>query len=326
MKNKKINLALICTSGGHFEQMTNLSDFYNRYDHFWITNKNDQTLSTLKNEKKYFVRSAHFKNPWTYLFQVPLFIKVFAKERPTCILSTGSGRTAFVPFLLAKILRIKFIYIDTFSRVNGYSKFGTFLLKIGHQFFTQWKDDENPKAVYIGPVFKKANSGLKNPDSDYIFITLGTRGEAFTRLIFAVETLKRQGAIKERVVVQAGHTKYTSKHLELFDFCTPKKIDDLIMNAKYVITQESAGIGTICLKHKTKFLVMPRDYKYGELPAASDMKEDLHLKLEEMGYTKVVKNDSELQNTIRQIDNLKTGFDFDNELAITTLNDILAAD
>ena len=98
------------------------------------------------------------------------------------------------------------------------------------------------------------------------------------------------------------------------------------MNAKYVITQESAGIGTICLKHKTKFLVMPRDYKYGELPAASDMKEDLHLKLEEMGYTKVVKNDSELQNTIRQIDNLKTGFDFDNELALTTLNDILAAD
>ncbi len=326
MKNKKINLALICTSGGHFEQMTNLSDFYNRYDHFWITNKNNQTLSTLKNEKKYFVSSAHFKKPWTYLFQVPLFIKVFAKERPTCILSTGSGRTAFVPFLLAKILRIKFIYIDTFSRVNGYSKFGTFLLKIGHRFLTQWKDDENPKAVYIGPVFKKANSGLKNPDSDYIFITLGTRGEAFTRLIFAVETLKRQGAIKERVVVQAGHTKYTSKHLELFDFCTPKKIDDLIMNAKYVITQESAGIGTICLKHKTKFLVMPRDYKYGELPAASDMKEDLHLKLEEMGYTKVVKNDSELQNTIRQIDNLKTGFDFDNELAITTLNDILAAD
>lgn len=323
MKAKKVNLALICTAGGHFEQMTNLSDFYNRYDHFWITNKNNQTLSTLKNEKKYFVRSAHFKKPWTYLFQIPLFIKVFAKERPTCILSTGSGRTAFVPFLLAKILRIKFIYIDTFSRVNGYSKFGTFLLKIGHRFFTQWKDDENRKVVYIGPVFKKATSGPKNTDSEYIFITLGTRKEAFTTLIFAIEKLKKEGAIKERVIVQAGHTKYTSNHLELFDFCTPKKIDELIMNAGYVITQESAGIGTICLKHETKFLVMPRDYKYGELPAASDMKEDLHLKLEEMGYTKVVNNDLELQNAIRQIDKLKTGFDFDNEFAITTLTQII---
>ena len=39
----KIKIALVCTTGGHFEQMTNLSDFYNRYDHFWITNENKQT-------------------------------------------------------------------------------------------------------------------------------------------------------------------------------------------------------------------------------------------------------------------------------------------
>lgn len=323
MKDKRINLALICTAGGHFEQLTNLSDFYNRYDHFWITNRNDQTVSTLMNEKKYFVSAAHFKKPWTYLFQLPLFIKTFAKEKPTQILSTGSGRTAFVPFVLAKILRIKFIYIDTFSRVHGYSKFGSFLLIIGHQIFCQWKDYENQKAVYIGPVFKKATHGLKDSNSDYIFVTLGTRSEAFTRLILAVEKLKKKAVIKEKVIIQAGNTKYTSDHLEIFDFCAPKRIDELIMNAKYVITQESAGIGTICLRHKTKFLVMPRDYKYRELPTKSDMNEDLHFKLEEMGYTKVVNNFLELQNAIRQIDNLKTGFEFDNELAVATLTRIM---
>jgi hypothetical protein len=64
---------------------------------------------------------------------------------------------------------------------------------------------------------------------------------------------------------------------------------------------------------------MPRDYEYDELPAKSDMNEDLHLKLEQMGYTKVVNNFSELQNAIRQINNIKTGFDFDNKVAIATL-------
>ena len=105
---------------------------------------------------------------------------------------------------------------------------------------------------------------------------MGTRDEPFTRLIKGVEDLVKKGIIKEKVVMQVGHTKYSSDHVEIFDFCTPEKIDELILNAKYVITQESAGIGTQCLKHKTRFIVMPRDYQYGELPDKSDMKEDLH--------------------------------------------------
>jgi len=320
MGGKKTKIALICTKGGHFEQLTNLSDFYDAYDHFWITNRNKQTLNTLEKERKYFVNLAHFTKPWTYLYQLPGFIKIFAIEKPTHILSTGSGVTAFVPFILAKLLRIKFLYIDTFSRVSGYSKLGTFLLKVGQQIFSQWEDINNPKIVYIGPVFKKVESFLKNGNSEYIFVTVGTRDEPFVRLIQAVEDLKKKGKIREKVIVQAGATKYVSNHLEIFDFCDPDKIEDLIRNAKYVVTQESAGIGTICLKYLTKFLVMPRDFSYGELPAKSDMNEDLHLKLEEMGYTIVVKNVLELERAIMELDSIRTGFNFDNKLAIETLN------
>ena len=320
MKNAKIKLALVCTKGGHFEQMTNLSDFYNCYDHFWITNRNQQTVSTLEKEKKYFVNPAHFKKPWTYLYQLPGFIKIFAGERPTHILSTGSGMTAFVPFVIAKLLGKRFLHVDTFSRVKGYSKLGTFLLKTGHQVFSQWEDPGNPNVVYIGPVFKKVGPFEKNGNSGYIFVTLGTREEPFLRLIQAVEGLKQDGTIREEVIVQAGSTKYSSDSMEIFDFCAPEKIEDLIKNAKYVVTQESAGIGTICLKYRTKFLVMPRDFSYGELPARSDMNEDLHIKLEEMGYTRVVHNVSELKKAILELDGIRTGFDFDNTLAIQTLN------
>jgi UDP-N-acetylglucosamine transferase subunit ALG13 len=122
------------------------------------------------------------------------------------------------------------------------------------------------------------------------------------------------------VIIQAGHTKYESQRAEIFDFCSPEKIEDFILNARCVITQESAGIGTLCLKYGTRFIVMPRDYQYGELPARSDMKEDLHYKLEEMGYTKVVTNSGELEHAIRNIDQLKVGFKFDNTLAIQTLH------
>jgi len=323
MKKRKINLALVCTIGGHFEQLTNLNEFYDQYKHFWITNENKQTVSQLEKEKKYFIKMGHYKKPWTYLSQLPPLIKIFTREKPTHILSTGSGRTTFIPFILAKLMGIKFLYIDTFSRVNGYSKMGTFLLKTGNQIFTQWQPSCNGRAHYIGPVFKNAEEIQRNPDRDFIFVTVGTRVQPFTRLIEAVEELAKNGIIKERVVVQAGHTKHISKHLEIFDFCTPLEIDNLIADAKYVITQESAGIGTKCLKFKTKFIVMPRDYQFGELPAKSDMNEDLHFNLEEMGYTKVVTNASELGDAITKLGEVKIGFRFDNTQAVKTLHEIM---
>jgi len=319
-KNRKVNIALVCTRGGHFDQMTNLSDFYSRYNHFWITNKNKQTESELRRERTYFIEMGHFKKPWTYLNQLTPVLKIFAREKPTHMVSTGSGRTAFIPFLLSRILKVKIIYIDTFSRVHGRSKFGTFLVKTRSKVYTQWQDGKEKNAIYIGPVFKQRENNRRGDKGDYIFVTVGTRDEPFTRLISGVEELITKGIIKEKVLVQAGHTKYRSKYSEVFDFCSPEKVDEIIRNARYVITQESAGIGTQCLKHRTRFIVMPREYQYGELPTKSDMKEDLHYKLEELGYTKVVRNTEELEKAVWGIGNLKIGYEFNNSLAISILH------
>lgn len=318
--DKPIKLCLVCTTGGHFEQMTNLEDFYGQFDHFWITNKNKQTLSQLKNEKAYYIESAHFKEPVNYLKQVPEILRAFAIERPTHFLSTGSGRTAFIPYLLAKLLFKPFVHIDTFSIVHGYSKFGQFLLKVGEPILSQWEDPGNPQVSFIGPIFKNLEKIPVKPEHGHVFVTLGTRSEPFTRLVKAVENLVVKGIIREHVIVQAGHTRYASDHLEIFDYCTPDEIDAYIANARYVITQESAGIGTKCLKFKTPFIVMPRDYQYRELPAASDMNEDLHLKLEEIGYTQVVHTTNQLETAIKNLNSIKTGFVFDNRRAIRVLS------
>ena len=322
MKRQHRKLALVCSLGGHFEQMANLADVYSRYDHFWLTNPNAQTTSHLATERKYFVPPAHYKKPWTYCTQIPGVIKAFFKERPSHLLSTGSGRTALLPFVLAKAFRLPFIHVDTFSRVNGFSKFGSFLVLLNHKIYCQWKTD-NRNAVYIGPIFKPALDFQKPPQPSHVFVTVGTQTEPFLRLLSAVDTLVAEGVIEDEVVVQAGHTPCSSPRLKLFDFCSSDEIDKLILNARYVITQESAGIGTKCLKFNTKFIVMPRDFRYGELPARSDMKEDLHLRLEELGYTKVVRDVSQLREAIKNTDTIRTGFTFDNTLAVSTLITVL---
>ena len=101
------------------------------------------------------------------------------------------------------------------------------------------------------------------------------------------------------------------------------EIDKLIYNSEFIITQESAGIVTKCLKMKKRFIVMPRDYSFGELPSKSDMKEDLQYKLEELGYTRVVKNVNEMESAIIKLDQIKIGYKFDNSLATQKLQNLL---
>ena len=68
---------------------------------------------------------------------------------------------------------------------------------------------------------------------------------------------------------------------------------------------------------------MPRDYSNGELPSKSDMEEDLHYKLQEMGYTKVVNNIKELETAILNINKIKINFSFNNNFALQKLKKIM---
>lgn len=68
---------------------------------------------------------------------------------------------------------------------------------------------------------------------------------------------------------------------------------------------------------------MPRDYRHKELPTKSDMNEDLHYKLADLGYTYVVHDKEQLKAAVENIDRLKTGFSFDNSRAIAILRDLV---
>ena len=328
-----IKIALTCAAGGHFEQMLNLKALYSKYPHFWITVKTSQTKkSPFDLTSRYFVTYAHFKRPWTYIQQIPQVFGILTKEKPTHIISTGSGVVAFIPFLLSRLLKIKFIHIETFSYVNHPTKLGKLLLRFHHPFFSQWESLNHKLITHIGPIISKSeqvptSDHSKQKDmNDIVFVTVGTRPQGFPRLLQTVDTLVKENIIREQVVVQKGSTDYQTELMQTFDFCSPVDINRYIASARYIITQESAGIVTKCLKAGKRFIIMPRDYKYQELPTKSDMNEDLHFKLAEMGFTYVVHDKEQLKEAILNIDQLKTGFDFDNSRALAYLTKLLLSE
>ena len=57
-----------------------------------------------------------------------------------------------------------------------------------------------------------------------ILVTLGTQIEPFKRLLDYIENSK----LKCKIVVQAGHTKYHSKKMDVFDFISYDEMEKLI--------------------------------------------------------------------------------------------------
>ena len=97
-----------------------------------------------------------------------------------------------------------------------------------------------------------------------ILVTLGTQDKPFTRLLEEVEKLIKNKVINEKVIVQAGHTKYTSKYMEIFDYLPKDELEKLIDETSILITH--AGVGTIfdALKRDKKIIAVPRLKEYGE--------------------------------------------------------------
>ena len=62
-----------------------------------------------------------------------------------------------------------------------------------------------------------------------ILVTLGTQDKSFKRLLDAIQKEIDNGNIKDKVVVQAGCTKYESKDMEIFDLIDRDKFADLFI-------------------------------------------------------------------------------------------------
>ena len=97
-----------------------------------------------------------------------------------------------------------------------------------------------------------------------ILVSLGTQDRQFTRLLEAVEKQIQLGNIKEKVIVQAGETKYESDCMEIFDLIPSKEFLKLLEECSLLITH--GGVGTIIdgLHHHKKIIAAARLCEFGE--------------------------------------------------------------
>ena len=97
-----------------------------------------------------------------------------------------------------------------------------------------------------------------------ILVLLGTFKIGFTRPLTAIENAVINKKVQEEIIVQSGHTHFSSEYLKIVPFFEPAELDKLYDNATLIVTH--AGTGSILkgVKKNKKVIVIPRLYKFNE--------------------------------------------------------------
>lgn len=136
-----------------------------------------------------------------------------------------------------------------------------------------------------------------------ILVTLGTQDKSFSRLLDAIEKQIKLGNIKDRVVVQAGNTKYESKNMEILDFIPYDEFDNFMKECDILITH--GGVGSIItgLKNKKKVIAAARLKQYHE--HTNDHQLQILKNFKEAGYILTLDEFDKLDEVLKETKQFK---------------------
>ena len=136
-----------------------------------------------------------------------------------------------------------------------------------------------------------------------IFVTLGTQDKSFKRLLQNIDECINKGIIKDKVIVQAGYTKYDRKNMQVFDLLDKDEFDEYIKKCDLLITH--GGVGSILtgLKNNKKVIAAPRLAKYNE--HMNDHQTQIVTNFSKMGYILAYNEGDNLAKIIGEIKTFK---------------------
>lgn len=156
MQIKRAKVCFAASSGGHFDQLMMLKPLMEQYESFIVTEETKYN-NTYNEEKIYYLKQVNRQEKmFVFIMIINLVksIKIFLKERPNIIVSTGV--LAMVPLcIIVKITKGKLIYIESFAKVSSPTITGKFLYHFADRFYVQWESmlEIYPKAIYLGGIY-----------------------------------------------------------------------------------------------------------------------------------------------------------------------------
>jgi beta-1,4-N-acetylglucosaminyltransferase len=152
----RADVLLVCSSGGHLQQMLALKPAWSPYSHLWVTFDKSDARSLLRDEHVVYAYSPTNRSLKNLARNLVLAWRLLGVVRPRVLLTTGAG--VAVPFAwLGRLRGVRIVYVESFTRIEGPSLTGRLVGPIAHRAYVQWPEMENlvPKSRYAGNVFAR---------------------------------------------------------------------------------------------------------------------------------------------------------------------------
>ena len=137
-----------------------------------------------------------------------------------------------------------------------------------------------------------------------ILVLLGTQNNSFHRLLEEIDKNIEAGNIKDKVIVQAGFTKYESKNMQIFDMISQEELDKLLEDSDLVISH--GGVGSImgAVRKGKKVIAVPRLKKYEE--HVNDHQLEIINTFKKQGLIIGINSVEELSQALKDVESFKT--------------------
>lgn len=150
----RAEVLLVCSTGGHLQQMLALQPAWDPYPHVWVTFDKSDSRSLLRDERVVYAYSPTNRSPKNLVRNLGLAWRTLRAVHPRMLLTTGAG--VAVPFAwVARLRGVHVVYIESFTRIEGPSLSCRLIAPIAHRIYAQWPELTSvlPKARYAGNVF-----------------------------------------------------------------------------------------------------------------------------------------------------------------------------
>jgi UDP-N-acetylglucosamine:LPS N-acetylglucosamine transferase len=148
-----MRVLLVCSPGGHLQQMLALEPAWRGTDRAWVTLPGADVGYLLADEDVTLGHSPTNRSLKNLIRNTRLAWRVLRSRRPEAILSTGAGLA--VPFfLVGKLLGIRLVYVESVTRTESVSLSGRLVYPLADRFFVQWPQpaERLRRAEYAGGV------------------------------------------------------------------------------------------------------------------------------------------------------------------------------
>lgn len=145
-----MKICIVCSHGGHLTEILHLIEAFEEHETFFITY---DSVRTRELGHKYLLRNIG-KNPLLMAYALFTIFIILCKEKPKLIISTGA-EIAIPAFYLAKLFRIKTIFIESWTRVIQPTGTGRIVYPVSDVFLVQWErllTKYGKKARYEGAI------------------------------------------------------------------------------------------------------------------------------------------------------------------------------